>query len=272
MQRKSYKITVSPKVVTLRPKDTCLFTIEISPTYSGDFKSSLTLSWVFLKRGVELTKRIPLIFSTALSTWIDDSSITDMIEICRGCVGIIFKATYKGRTVAVKKIRQFKNVKDDEFTTEVDMLQKIRNPNIPGNILVVELNSIIEVNAKLSDFGSARNVNLLMSNLTFTKDVGTPKYMAPELLNGQKYSIAADVYSLGITFFEAFTWKDAFENVKYFFEIPELISKGKRPDDKCLSYKERRLLEEMWAQKRKERITSEEVVDVMQKMFDRVNN
>ncbi|ELP92528.1 protein serine/threonine kinase, putative [Entamoeba invadens IP1] len=240
MHRKSYKITVSLKVVTLRPKD------------------------------------------ASLSTWIDDSSITDMIEICRGGVGIIFKATYKGRTVAVKKIRQFKNVKDDEFTTEVDIANNVQNTNEkilpqkirykilldatkgvnylhlngifhrdikPGNILVVELNSIIEVNAKLSDFVSARNENLLMSNLTFTKGVGTPKYMAPELLNGQKYSIAANVYSLGITFFEAFTWKDAFEDIKYFFEIPELISKGKRPDDKCLSYKERRLLEEMWAQK-----------------------
>ncbi|ELP84405.1 hypothetical protein EIN_091280, partial [Entamoeba invadens IP1] len=130
IHRKSYKITISPKVVTLRPRDACLFTIEISPTYSGDFKSSLTLSCVFLERGVELTKRIPLIFSTALSTWIDNSSITNMTEICRGGVGIIFKATYKGRTVAVKKIRQFKNVKDDEFITEVDMLQKIRNPFI----------------------------------------------------------------------------------------------------------------------------------------------
>ncbi|ELP91705.1 interleukin-1 receptor-associated kinase, putative [Entamoeba invadens IP1] len=268
-----------------------------------------------------------------------------------GGVGIIFKATYKGRTVAVKKIRQFKNVKDDEFITEVDMLQKIRNPYIvefigavaqngkhmivmefiiyrsldqiikrykmkrshtdvlqcddiilpltirykilldatkgvnylhfngifhrdikPGNILVVELQSITEVNAKLSDFGSARNVNLLMSNLTFTKGVGTPKYMAPELLNGQKYSIAADVYSLGITFFEAFAWKDAFGDVKYFFEIPELVSNGKRPDDKCLSDDEKSLLEEMWAQKRKERITCEEVVDIIQKMFDKTKN
>ncbi|ELP92836.1 tyrosine protein kinase, putative [Entamoeba invadens IP1] len=57
----------------------------------------------------------------------------------------------------------------------------------PDNILVVSLNVDDKVNAKLTDFGSARNVNLLMTNMTFTKGIGTPVYMAPEILKKDKY-------------------------------------------------------------------------------------
>ena len=57
------------------------------------------------------------------------------------------------------------------------------------------------LNAKLTDFGSSRNINMLMTNMTFTKGVGTPKYMAPEILKREHYKKAADVYSFGTTIF-----------------------------------------------------------------------
>ncbi|ELP89835.1 protein serine/threonine kinase, putative [Entamoeba invadens IP1] len=75
----------------------------------------------------------------------------------------------------------------------------------PDNILVLSLD-LNDVNAKLTDFGSARNVNLLMTNMTFTKGIGTPIYMAPEVLKQEKYTKSADVYSFAITMFECFSW------------------------------------------------------------------
>ncbi|ELP85861.1 serine/threonine protein kinase, putative [Entamoeba invadens IP1] len=66
----------------------------------------------------------------------------------------------------------------------------------PGNLLVFSLNLNDKVNAKLTDFGSARNVNMLMTNMTFTKGIGTPTYMAPEVLNKEHYKKPADVYFL----------------------------------------------------------------------------
>ncbi|ELP91133.1 protein serine/threonine kinase, putative, partial [Entamoeba invadens IP1] len=50
-------------------------------------------------------------------------------------------------------------------------------------ILVISLDLNEKVNAKLTDFGSARNVNMLMTNMTFTKVIGTPVYMALDILN-----------------------------------------------------------------------------------------
>jgi uncharacterized RDD family membrane protein YckC len=65
----------------------------------------------------------------------------------------------------------------------------------PSNILLDEAGS-----AKLSDFGLAQR------NLTREKSFaglsGTPKYMAPELLNGARSSVASDMYALGITLYE----------------------------------------------------------------------
>ncbi|ELP85509.1 protein kinase, putative, partial [Entamoeba invadens IP1] len=62
----------------------------------------------------------------------------------------------------------------------------------PDNILVISLDLNEKVNGKLTDFGSSRNINLLMTNMTFTKGIGTPTYMAPEILMKEKYKKNAD--------------------------------------------------------------------------------
>ena len=51
---------------------------------------------------------------------------------------------------------------------------------------VVSLEKNVKVNCKLTDFGASRNINMLNTNMTFTKGVGTPVYMSPEILNKQK--------------------------------------------------------------------------------------
>ena len=51
---------------------------------------------------------------------------------------------------------------------------------------------------KLSDFGLTKEyVNLNTMN-TGTANVGTPQYIAPEVLNNQPYGKKADIYSFGI--------------------------------------------------------------------------
>jgi serine/threonine protein kinase len=89
----------------------------------------------------------------------------------------------------------------------------------------------IQTNCKLTDFGSSRNINLLMTNMTFTKGVGTPKYMAPEVLNREHYKMPADIYSLAITMLEVMVWGEPFPKVlfKFPWDIANLISSGKRP-------------------------------------------
>ncbi|ELP83547.1 protein serine/threonine kinase, putative, partial [Entamoeba invadens IP1] len=100
----------------------------------------------------------------------------------------------------------------------------------PDNILVFSFDEKIGVNAKLTDFGSSRNINLLMTNMTFTKGIGTPVYMAPEILEQKKYKTPADIYSFGVTLYQCLIWnemytKDQFPNP---WNIAEFVIAGNR--------------------------------------------
>ncbi|ELP84147.1 protein serine/threonine kinase, putative [Entamoeba invadens IP1] len=73
-----------------------------------------------------------------------------------------------------------------------------------------------------------------MTNMTFTKRVGTPKYMAPEVLEQEKYTKSADVFSFGVTTFEVFGWFQAYplDIFKFPSKIAEFVMSGKRFDKK----------------------------------------
>ena len=100
----------------------------------------------------------------------------------------------------------------------------------PDNVLVFSLDEVLTVNGKLTDFGSSRNINMLMTNMTFTKGIGSPVYMAPEVFNKQKYKKAADVFSFGVMLFECSKWGDAYPKSQFKFpwQISSFVQAGKR--------------------------------------------
>ena len=53
-----------------------------------------------------------------------------------------------------------------------------------------------DLRAKLCDFGLSSFTERLSAR--FESRVGTPAWMAPEVLNGERYSLAADVWSVGV--------------------------------------------------------------------------
>jgi len=65
----------------------------------------------------------------------------------------------------------------------------------------------------LSDFGVSRVVS---REKTMTTDIGTPEWMAPEVLDGRRYSEKADVYSFGIILWELITRELPFSDVDRF--------------------------------------------------------
>lgn len=72
----------------------------------------------------------------------------------------------------------------------------------PANILlsIPPVGSCRNVRLKIADFGFSRK---LEANEKYTKGIkGSPLYMAPEVLALQPYSSQADLYSLGVIFYE----------------------------------------------------------------------
>ena len=106
--------------------------------------------------------------------------------------------TRHGELLAVDVI--YKIVADVAEALDYAHQQKVVHRDIkPANIIFdVESNRV-----KVSDFGIAR---LTDDSKTKTGDVfGSPLYMAPEQLKGKKVTGAADIYSLGASFYQLLT-------------------------------------------------------------------
>jgi serine/threonine-protein kinase len=80
----------------------------------------------------------------------------------------------------------------------------------PQNVLI--LDSHIELLAKLTDFGIARQVGGDFTTLTATGQVlGTPDYLSPEQVLGEPGGPSSDVYALAIVLYELITGRLPFE-------------------------------------------------------------
>lgn len=75
----------------------------------------------------------------------------------------------------------------------------------PENLLVVSLSPQADTVAKLADFGAARMLAGDAPARSLTAAVGTPIYMAPEVLRHEPYSAEADIFSYGVTIYTMFS-------------------------------------------------------------------
>ncbi|MEQ8820945.1 MAG: protein kinase [Sumerlaeia bacterium] len=104
----------------------------------------------------------------------------------------------------------------------------------PGNILLASKDPAAMGRVKLSDFGISaiidRSNHIVASDLDSTAGrphAGTPIYMSPEQFDGRPTTIASDIYSLGVLFYELLCGEPPFAkgSVAYhhrYTEAPEL--------------------------------------------------
>lgn len=74
---------------------------------------------------------------------------------------------------------------------------------------------------KICDFGLARQKGSKDTSMMFNTLCGTPMYMAPEVLNGNKYDERADLWSMGTILYELLVGKPPFQGKS----LPDLIEK-----------------------------------------------
>ncbi|EDR28406.1 protein serine/threonine kinase, putative [Entamoeba dispar SAW760] len=142
----------------------------------------------------------------------------------------------------------------------------------PDNILVVSLEENIKVNGKLTDFGSARNVNLMLNNMTFTKGIGSPTYMAPEILNKKKYEKPADIYSFSISLYQTIIYHDPYKGIcEYPWDIIDFIQKDNYlPFPNEATEEMNLLLKNTWDHSPLKRINISEVICSLQKILQSI--
>lgn len=96
----------------------------------------------------------------------------------------------------------------------------------PENILIDE-----NYYPRICDFGLSRCFSEMMSR-SMTGNIGTPLYMAPELLNEEEYGTPVDVYAFSILAYEILTGKEPYydlgANLSNFLLLQK-INEGTRP-------------------------------------------
>lgn len=97
----------------------------------------------------------------------------------------------------------------------------------PDNVLCVSLSTRAPVTCKVSDFGTSTRIGFQQT--LSQRGVGTPIYMAPEILGKKPYDFKADMYSYGIMFWEIATGRIPFESIKHSHEIYDHVIHGNRP-------------------------------------------
>lgn len=87
----------------------------------------------------------------------------------------------------------------------------------PENIFLAYKGSeSTDVRVKIGDFGLARVVESSMS-----ENVGTPLFCAPEVADRTRYTIKADIYSLGLTTFELFYPNEGRREKRIFADVKQ---------------------------------------------------
>jgi serine/threonine protein kinase len=79
----------------------------------------------------------------------------------------------------------------------------------PGNIMLVPQNDSVRL--VITDFGLAREARPAGETMeTISAFAGTPSYMAPEQLRGQRATVQSDIHALGVVMFEIVTGRRPF--------------------------------------------------------------
>jgi serine/threonine protein kinase len=127
---------------------------------------------------------------------------------------------------------------------------------------------------KLCDFAfskhkvDGRPADERQEQVEFSSAVGTPQWMAPEVLRGETYTTSADIWSFGVVVWEIKHRSRPYEGISAYAVSYKVASEGLRPvDNEALPQFWRKLMDDCFAQKADERPTFNAI---LQRLFDAI--
>jgi len=173
--------------------------------------------------------------------------------------------------VVLKQKHEFKLDWDERVQMALDAAQGIlylhsHNPPIihrdlkSSNLLVTH-----QMRVKVGDFGASR----VVVPTGMMSCCGTPVYMAPEVLRGEKYDEMADIHSFGIVLWELMTRAVPFEGIIPVVAGMKIAYEGARPaiPDAVPSPQFLELTKACWDAKPDQRPAAKEIVAELSELF-----
>ena len=132
MESEKFTLTVTPNTAVLRKGEACEFHATLTALCTTHIETTLQLVSVNVYRGKQHQTPGPTLdVETQLSTSLDADELVAEEQIGKGSFGVVFKGTYRGNAVAIKRLKTMFLSEDAvrEFEKEVDMLDKFRCDN-----------------------------------------------------------------------------------------------------------------------------------------------
>ena len=82
---------------------------------------------------------------------------------------------------------------------------RVVHGDLKSNNVILTIGPDKNLRAVITDFGLARGIESQQRTTESGRRIGTPAYMAPELLKGEPASVASDIYALGVVLWEMFS-------------------------------------------------------------------
>ena len=188
----------------------------------------------------------------------DDNSFNIVMEYCNGLDlrKLINACRGKGKFIQEEKIYHFIEC-ICKGISEIHKKKLIHRDIKPENLFLNENYDI-----KIGDFGIAKQLNNI--NEFAKTQTGTLAYMAPEVVNGEKYNNKVDIWALGCVIYELCTLNFCFGGMS----IKEVINKitvenhGKI-DTKLYSIELQKLIDLLLNKNYKKRPTIDEVIKII---------
>eukprot|EP01107_Rhizomastix_libera_P002924 TRINITY_DN15098_c0_g1_i1.p1 TRINITY_DN15098_c0_g1~~TRINITY_DN15098_c0_g1_i1.p1 ORF type:complete len:1328 (+),score=282.58 TRINITY_DN15098_c0_g1_i1:19-4002(+) len=177
-----------------------------------------------IHREVDLMQKLrsPYIV-TFVGSVITQSTMCIVMEFCeRGCLSTLLHKCSK-LNPAFKAKAIIDSATGLNFLHQNNIMHRDFKPD---NLLVVSTNPN-SVCVKLTDFGTSRQA-IDDSSQQYTKGVGTPLYMAPELLDGNGYSFSSDVFSFATVSWEIWHQQKPYSTIDNTMAIITFLQSGKR--------------------------------------------
>ncbi|OHT08500.1 hypothetical protein TRFO_22911 [Tritrichomonas foetus] len=115
---------------------------------------------------------------------------------------------------------------------------------------------------RICDFGLSRISSNSYNMSLMSTNVGTPMFMAPEIINGQKYDFKVDVYSFSFMVYELLSLSEPIIEGESMFIVWKKILDGQRPRLEHLPFTEtqKQFLNQLWNSDPSLRPTFDEIV------------
>ncbi|CAI2172141.1 278_t:CDS:1, partial [Funneliformis geosporum] len=82
----------------------------------------------------------------------------------------------------------------------------------------------------ISDLGISKPIEYYQLSVKYDKVYGVLPFIAPEILKGEPYTLASDIYSFSIIMWEITSGIPPFNNISHDFSLSLDICKGKHPE------------------------------------------